>query len=182
MAEKFVHINIFTGGKRPTGVTGLPGAGSHSTKGRYESTMVVSGYVSGAFRLTIFPDNMDVKGRICDGTYAIFLGFHDPKKPRQSDLEVKTNGFRPVIVFNANLAVPVESNDPNKFTATEIHIHNGWSGWKASMPMSEGCLLVHPDDWAKFITLFLKAYPRLSQWSVNGGWLGQAIGFATVSG
>jgi hypothetical protein len=181
MAAGFVHINISTGGKLPTGVTGLPGAQSHNTGGRYESTMVVSGHVSGRFRLTVFPDDMNVKGRIRDGVYPIFLGFHNPKKPQESDLEVRTNGFRPVIVFNANLPVPVQSNDPKKTTSTGIHIHNGWYGWKSGMPMSEGCLLVYPDEWAKFISLFLKAYPKLSQWSVNGGWVGEAIGFAFVN-
>jgi hypothetical protein len=181
MSADLVHINISTGGKLPTGVTGLPGAESHRTDGRYESTMTVSGPVHGTFRLSIFPDDMNVKGRIADGTYPIFLGFHDPKKPGPSDLVVRTNGFRAVIVFNANLSVPVKSNNAQKTSATEIHIHNGWYGWKAGMPMSEGCLLVHPDDWTRFITLFLKGFPKLEQWSVNSGWVGEAIGFAFVS-
>jgi hypothetical protein len=181
MPANLVRIRISTGGKLPTGVQGFPEADSHKTAGRYESTMFVTGAVSGSYRLSIFPDDMNVKGRIKDGVYPIFLGFHDPKKPKQSDLEVRTNGFRPVIVFNANMAVPVESLNPEKTTSTEIHIHNGWYGWKAGMSMSEGCLLVHPDDWSKFIGSFLKAYPNLSEWSVNGRWIGQAIGFATVT-
>ena len=181
MAADIVHINISTGGKLPTGVTGLPGAEDHHATGRYESTMNVSGAVAGRFRLSIFPDDMTVKGRIQDGTYPIFLGFHDPKKPQVSDLVVRTNGFRAVIVFNANMPVPVLSNNPEKTSATEIHIHNGWWGWKTGLPMSEGCLLVHPDDWSPFITLFLKGFPKLEQWSMNSGWVGQAIGFAVVS-
>ncbi|MFL5331520.1 MAG: hypothetical protein ACJ8C4_21735 [Gemmataceae bacterium] len=176
----FVHINVATD-KLPTGVIGLPGAKSHDINGRYESTMTVSGRVAGKFRLSIFPDNMNVKGRIRDGTYPIFLGFHNPKKPTESDLAVRTNGMRAVIVINANLPVLVKSNDPKKTTSTGIHFHNGWYGWTEGISMSEGCLLVHPSDWERFIKLFLKAYPTLAEWSVKGGWVGQAIGFAIIS-
>ncbi|MGL4551090.1 MAG: peptidoglycan-binding domain-containing protein [Gemmataceae bacterium] len=176
-----VSVTFRHGGKKPTGVTGLPGAADHTTGTRYESSVTVSGGVSGTFRGSIYPDDMNVKGRLVDGTYDIYLGFHKPGDPKAADLVVRTNGFRAVLVVNANNNVPVASNLATKTTSNGIHIHNGYNTWNASAAMSEGCLILHPADWSEFLTLFLKAYPDLADWVAGGGRLGKKIGTVTVS-
>ena len=123
---------------------------------------------------------MNVKGRIKDGTYDIYLGFHHAGTPTEKDLVVRTNQFRAVLIVNANNSVPVISNSPTKVTASGIHIHNGYNHWVASTPMSEGCLILAPNDWAGFITLFLKGYPSLADWTAGGGRLGKKIGTLKV--
>jgi hypothetical protein len=74
----------------------------------------------------------------------------------------------------------VDSNNRAKTTADGIHIHNGYYHWKAAHPMSEGCLLIHPAEWSNFITLFLDAFPLLSDWSIHGTRVGRQIGMVTV--
>jgi hypothetical protein len=167
--------------KQPTGVTGLPGAEITTTATRYESLVTVSGGLSGAFKASIYPDNMDIKGRIKDGTYDIYLGFHKPGTPKQEDLVVRINNFRAVLVVNANGSVPVISNNPGKITSAGIHIHNGYNHWTAAVPMSEGCLILHPADWPNFIKLFLDAFPKLEDWSTDGTRLGKKIGTLRVT-
>jgi hypothetical protein len=71
-------------------VTGLPGASNKHTSNRYESNVTVAGGLSGHFRGSIYPDNMDVKGHLLNGTYPVFLGFHKPGIPTDDDLEVRT--------------------------------------------------------------------------------------------
>ena len=143
MARQFVHINVSTGNNLPTGVTGLPGADKHDTDARYESTMVVSGQVSGQFRLSIFPDDMNVKGRTKDGIYPIFLGFHTPKRPTASDLEVRTNGFRPVIVIKCQPACvgPKQRAQEDHF---DRHPHPQRLVWLAEGRADVGRLSVSP--------------------------------------
>jgi hypothetical protein len=46
--------------------------------------------------------------------------------------------------------------------------------------MSEGCLILHPADWSKFISLFINAFPKVSDWSINGSRVGRQIGTVTV--
>ncbi len=167
-------------GKQPTGVTGLAGAKDTKTATRYESLVSVTGGVMGSFKGSIYPDNMDIKGRLVDGTYDLYLGFHKPSTPKASDLVMRTNGFRAVLVVNANRAVSVTSNLASKKTSDGIHVHNGWANWKADVPMSEGCLILHPTDWPAFIQLFLDAYPDLADWTAGGGRLGKKIGTVTV--
>ncbi len=175
-----VTVVFKNGGKQPTGVTGLPGAGNKTTATRYESTVTVSGGLAGTFHGSIYPDNMNVKGRLRDGTYDIYLGFHHDGTPTPADLVPRTNNFRAVLIVNANGTVPVVSNDPSKTTSSCIHIHNGYYTWNPAVPMSEGCLILAPDDWTAFITLFLNAYPNLADWTAGGGRLGKKIGVVTV--
>jgi hypothetical protein len=175
-----ISVKFSHGNKQPTGVTGLPGASTMTTSTRYESTVAVSGGLTGNFRGSIYPDNMNVKGRLNDGTYDIYLGFHKPGVPQSSDLVVRTNGFRAVLVVNANNSVPVTSNLASKTTSTAIHIHNGYNSWVASTPMSEGCLILHPSDWPAFIKLFLDKFPNIQDWKSSGDRLGKKIGSVTV--
>jgi hypothetical protein len=164
----------------PTGVAGRPCASSNATATRYESSVLVTGGLSGRFRGSVYPDNMDVKGRLLNGSYQIFLGFHTQGVPTQDKLNVKINGFRPVLVINRGQPVPVLSNSPIKNHSAGIHIHNGYHHWSTGTPMSEGCLLLHPSDWSRFLGLFLDAFPSLSDWSTKGSRIGRKIGTVTV--
>jgi hypothetical protein len=167
-------------GHLPTGVVGLPGSTVTATATRYESSVKVAGGLSGAFKGSIYPDNMNVKGHLRDGTYDLYLGFHKPGTPAQKDLCVRTNGFRAVLVVNANKPVPVISNSPTKKTSEAIHVHNGYNHWTPAAPMSEGCLILHPNDWPRFIKLFLDAFPSVEDWTAGGGRLGKKIGQVIV--
>ncbi len=175
-----ISVTFSHGNKQPTGVTGLPGASNTTTSSRYESSVSVTGGVTGTLRGSIYPDNMDIKGRIKDGNYDIYLGFHKPGVPKSTDLVVRTNGFRAVLIVNANNSVPVISNVATKTTSTAIHIHNGYNGWVAGTPMSEGCLILHPADWSGFLTLFLNKFPNIADWTSGGERLGKKIGSLTV--
>jgi hypothetical protein len=172
---------LFQSTRLPTGVTGLPGAAKPSTSGRYESTVTLSGGLSGRFKGSIYPDNMNVKGRLLNGTYDVFLGFHKPGHPTKHDLKVRTNGFRPVLVVNGGRPIPVSSFSPTKKTSDGIHIHNGYYHWTTASPMSEGCLIIAPNDWTAFLSKFLQAFPSIDDWSTNGSRVGRKIGTVTVS-
>jgi peptidoglycan hydrolase-like protein with peptidoglycan-binding domain len=181
-ARGTITVSFSHRSKLPTGVTGLPGSTDKTTNTRYESIVTVSGGgISGSFRGSIFPDNMNVKGRIKDGTYDLSLGFHKPGTPKQEDLVVRTNGCRAALVVNSNGSVPVISNDRTKQTSSAIHVHNGYNTWVASTPMSEGCQILHPADWPAFIKLFIAAYPNVSDWlAPNGDRIGKKIGTLKV--
>jgi hypothetical protein len=72
----------------------------------------------------------------------------------------------------------VTSFNPDKNTSTAIHVHNGWSPASRG---SDGCLTIHPSDWARFIQIFLDLYPDLSDWYAgNGSWRGRNIGTLIV--
>ena len=175
-----VHVTFKHGSIYPTGVTGLPGATDKTTNTRYESKVTVSGGVAGSFKGSIYPDNMNVKGRLKDGTYDIYLGFHKDGSPKQEDLVVRTNGCRACLVVNNNGTVPVISNEPTKQTSSYIHVHNGYNTWVASTPMSEGCPLIHPADWPGFIKLFINAYPNIGDWVTGAVRVGKKVGTVTV--
>ena len=175
-----INIKVSHGNKQPTGVTGLPGAANTTTATRYESTLTVSGGLTGSFRCSIYPDNMNVKGHLTDGSYPIYLGFHKAGTPQSADLVVRTNGFRAVLVVNANNSVSVKSNLSSKTTATHIHIHNGYNTWNASTPMSEGCVILHPADWSNFIKLFLDKFTNIDDWKSTGDRVGKKIGELTI--
>lgn len=180
-APPVTQVSIFFRSfRQPTGVRGLPGASNRTTFTRYEADVLVTGVVQGSFRGSVYPDDMDVKGHLPGGTYPVFLGFHKAGTPSDKDLEVRTNGFRPVLVVNGGNRLPVVSNSGSKTHADGIHIHNGYPHWHAHHPMSEGCLLIHPGDWSRFITLFLDAYPKLSDWSAHGSRVGARVGTVTV--
>jgi hypothetical protein len=164
----------------PTGVRGLPGAQISHTDTRYEADVTLSGGLSGRFKGSIYPDDMNVKGRVLDGKYDVFLGFHKPGKPSQDMLKVLTNGFRPVLVINKSNALRVSSLSPAKTTSVGIHIHNGYYQWKEASPMSEGCLIIHPSHWKDFLDKFIKAFPNIADWSNNGERIGKRIGSVSV--
>jgi hypothetical protein len=148
---------------------------------KYESIVTVSGGRSGTFRASIYPDDMFGHGRIKDGTYDLYLGFH--KRSGKSsdltddDLEVRINGLRAALVVNRDHSVPVISDNPAKVTGSSIHVHNGYKGERGS----EGCLVLHPSDWKGFIELFLDAYPHISDWVTATSWVGKKLGGLTVS-
>ncbi len=150
-----------------------------SGPGMYESTVSLVGPQQGIFRGSIYPDDMNVKGRIKDGTYDLSLTLHHKNgTPTAADLQVKTSGDRrPALTVNNDGTVPVISNSPAKTTSSCIHVHNGFNSERGS----EGCLTLQPSDWARFITNFLELYPDLSDWYAgNGSWRGRRIGSLIV--
>jgi hypothetical protein len=150
-----------------------------SGAGMYESTITLAGPRHGIFRGSIYPDDMNVKGRIKDGTYDLSLTFHHKNGvPTANDLVVKTEGdLRPALTVNNSGSVPVISNNPSKTTSAGINVHNGFS----SRRWSEGCLTLQPSDWTRFIRTFLDLYPDLSDWyEGNGSWRGRKIGTLVV--
>ncbi len=151
-----------------------------STKGTdalYESKVTISG-ASGTFRGSIYPDDMSVKGRIKDGIYDLYIGFHkrEGHTPGAADLVVRTQGFRAALIVNADASVPVISNNAAKTTSQAIHVHNGFT----SKRFSDGCPTLHPSDWSAFIEIFLKAYPNLSDWTAKSTYVGKKIGVLEV--
>lgn len=154
--------------------------GSHGTDGLYESTVSVTGPKSGTFRGSIFPNDMSVKGRIKDGSYSLYIGFHKrgggSATPKAGDLVVRTNGFRATLIVNNDASVPVKSDNVSKTTSSAIHVHNGYRTKRES----DGCPTLHPDDWSRFIKLFLGAYPGLGVWTSTSKYVGQKIGVLEV--
>ncbi|MCA9136648.1 MAG: hypothetical protein KDB00_07810 [Planctomycetales bacterium] len=70
-------------------------------------------------------------------------------------------------------AVTVESDDPTKTTSYGINVHNGLTGTTRS---SDGCLNLPPEDWKKFIKLFLDAFPNINDWHTVAANTGKRIG------
>jgi hypothetical protein len=151
---------------------------SKGTDALYESTVTVSGGKTGTFRGSIYPDDMSVKGRIKDGTYDIYIGFHkrEGHTPKAGDLVARSQGFRAALIVNADGVVPVESNNPTKKTSQLIHVHNGFN----SKRFSDGCPTIHPSDWNKFIQIFLDTYPNLSDWTETSTYIGKKVGTLEV--
>jgi hypothetical protein len=149
-----------------------------SGAGMYESTITLVGPKSGTFRGSIYPDYMNEKGRIKDGTYDLSLTFHHKKGvPTARDLVVKTDGdLRPALTVNDCGSVPVISDNPAKTTSAGINVHNGFS----SRRWSDGCLTLQPSDWSRFIQIFLDLYPNLDDWYGNGSWRGAKVGSLKV--
>lgn len=113
---------------------------------------------------SIYPDNMQRYGRVQDGRYPIFLGFHkrdgkQEKNVTQDDLEVRTKNFRAALIVNDDKSVPIESDGTAK-TSGFIHIHNGFHNSRGS----HGCLTIEPRYWSKFLTFFINAYPDVEHW------------------
>lgn len=137
----------------------------------------------GTFTGSIFPDDLKVRGRLKDGQYDLYLGLHRRSKdgkaltPSKSDLVVKSQGWlRPALIVNADRPVPVHSLKPGKTTSTYIHVHNGGRTVRGS----EGCLTLIPDDWARFITIFLERYPDLADWHQDGKYYGRKVAVLEV--
>jgi hypothetical protein len=137
----------------------------------------------GSFTGSIFPDDMKVRGRVKDGAYDLHLGLHRRSKdgkaltPSKADLVVKSQGWlRPALIVNADGPVPVESLNPDKKTSTYIHVHNGYRERRSS----EGCLTLMPDDWPRFISLFLDRYTEFADWHANGKYFGRKVAVLEV--
>jgi hypothetical protein len=150
-------------------------ASTSSAGNLYESTVTVSGRT---FRGSIYPDDMSVKGRIKDGTYDLYLGFHKRAghTPNSSDLVARDNGFRAALIVNNDFSVPVISDNSSKTTSSLIHVHNGFN----SKRYSDGCPTIHPTDWPGFIEIFLKTFPNLQDWTAQNSYVGRKIGSLEV--
>ena len=169
-----VTLTVSHGGKIPTN-TKFATTTPPTADGLYESTFALSGGASGTFRGSIYPDDMTDKGRVIDGTYPLHIGFHkgglQPKEPAAS-LVVKTQGIRAGLLVNARNSVPVQSDNSSKTTSIGINVHNGFN----SKRESDGCLTLHPSDWARFIQTFLDAHPEIDDWHTLGNNTGKRIG------
>ena len=122
---------------------------------------------------------MTVKGRVVDGTYPLHIGFHKgggAARQTAADLVVKTKGIRAGLLVNARNGVPVHSDDPGKTTSYGINVHNGFNSSRGS----DGCLTLHPTDWARFIQLFLDAFPDIEDWHTLGNNTGKQIGSLVI--
>ncbi len=173
-----VTLTVTHGGKIPTG-TKFKVTTPATASGLYESTFTLSGGLNGTFRGSIWPDDMTVKGRVLDGTYPLHIGFHKgggAAKQGADNLVVKTEGIRPGLLVNARNAVNVQSDNPDKKTSSGINVHNGFS----SARFSDGCLTLHPSDWAGFIKLFLDAFPDIDDWHSVGVNTGKKVGSLVI--
>ena len=163
-------VTIQHGGKVPASAVG----GTKTTNDLYESTLTISGAANGTFRASFWPDDITQRGRLKDGSYDLYIGFHKRagSTPSKSNLVVKKNGFRAALIVNKDLSVPVHSDKAGKTTSSSIHVHNGFN----TKRYSDGCPTLHPDDWARFIQVFLTAYPNLSDWVSTNAYVGRKIG------
>jgi hypothetical protein len=174
-----ITLTATHGGKIPTN-TKFKKSTPATAAGAYESTFTLSGGLTGSFRGSIWPDDMTVKGRVIDGTYPLHIGFHKgggAAKQTAANLVVKYEKIRPGLLVNARNGVPVKSDDPGKVESWGINVHNGWS---ATNRESDGCLTLHPDDWARFIQLFLDAFPDINDWHAVGTNTGKKIGSLVI--
>jgi len=169
-----IIATISHGGKIPTNTKFK--VATPSTAGEmYESTLVLSGGLSGSFRCSIYPDDMTVKGRVVDGSYPLHIGFHkggSAAKQKASDLVVRTEGIRAGLLVNARNGVPVQSDNASKTTSYGINVHNGFNSKRGS----DGCVTIRPTEWPKFIQAFLDAFPNIDDWHTLGSNTGKKIG------
>lgn len=173
VGDQQITLTVRHGGQIPTNTNGLA-----STSGTmYESTFVLSGAVSGQFTGSIYPDDMNVKGRVVDGSYPLHIGFHKGgSAARQTTLAVETQGIRCGLLVNARNGVPVESNNASKTTSYGINVHNGFN----SQRYSDGCLTLQPADWSNFISLFINAFPNIDDWHTVGTNTGKRVGTLVI--
>ncbi|HVK13854.1 MAG TPA: hypothetical protein VM597_34245 [Gemmataceae bacterium] len=172
-----ITLTATHGGKIPTATKFK--ATPATAGGMYESTFTLSGGLSGTFRGSIYPDDMTVKGRVIDGTYPLHIGFHkggSAAKQTAANLVVKTQDIRAGLLVNARNGVPVQSDNPSKTESFGINVHNGFN----SARFSDGCLTLHPDDWARFIQLFLDAFPNIEDWHAVGTNTGKKVGSLVI--
>jgi hypothetical protein len=170
-----ITLTVKHGNKIPKVTTGV----TPTETTLYESTFTLSGGLTGTFRGSIYPDDMNVKGRLVDGTYPLHIGFHKGGgKPKltAADLVHRTQGVRAGLLVNARNSVPVSSNSASKTTSVGINVHNGFRQRR----YSDGCLTLHPDDWKKFIEKILAAYPNIADWHTIGANTGKKIGSVVI--
>lgn len=153
-----ITMTISHGGKVPTNTIGA----TPTITDMYESSISLSGGISGTFRGSIFPKDLDRYGKLVDGTYPLHIGFHHGGggAPRQEKLEVLFEGIRCGLLVNARNSVPVTCNDPLKTTAGGVNVHNGFNSGRGS----EACVTIQPNDWSRFISLFIRAFPNIEDW------------------
>ena len=58
-----------------------PTNATKGTAGLYESKVTVTGPRTGSFRGSIYPDDLSQRGRLKDGTYDLYIGFHKRAGP-----------------------------------------------------------------------------------------------------
>ena len=145
----------------------------------YESDVSISGGLSGAFKGSVWPDDMLNHKRILDGVYPLHIGFHQGSgtTPTLSHLVVETRKTpRAALLVNCRNSIDATNSKKAKTTAIGVNIHNGWQNERGS----EACLTIPPGEWAAFITLFLNAYPNLSDWTKVGDRTGINIGTVEI--
>ena len=175
-----VTLTVSHGGLVPTGTTRAKGESVGTHDGAYESSFVLSGGLTGTFRGSIWPNDMTKKGHLVDGEYPIHIGFHKgggKAKQGADNLVHKTKGIRAALLVNARNGVSVHSDLSSKTTSYGVNIHNGLSAAKRS---SDGCPNLPPDDWKRFIQLFLDAYPNIKDWHTVGTNTGKKVGTLIV--
>ena len=152
---------------------------SGAAGGLYESKVIVAGKGRHVFRGSIYPDNINQRGRLRDGKYDLNIGFHKRRGhvPTAADLVARKNGFRAALIVNADKTVPVISNKASKTKSSYIHVHNGFNSARYSL----GCCTIHPSDWANFIKFFLNTYPDLATWQATNRYVGQKIGKLVIT-
>jgi hypothetical protein len=169
-----ITLTVTHNNKIPTG-TKFKNITPATASGLYESDFTLSGGLNGSFRGSVYPDDMTVKGRVVDGTYPLHIGFHKGgggPKQTASDLVVKTRDIRAGLLVNARNPVNVQSDSPTKKTSVGINVHNGFNNAR----YSDGCLTLHPQDWQRFIQLFLDAFHSIDDWHTLGTNTGKQIG------
>lgn len=170
-----ITLTVQHGGKMPT-KTKRKGNESATFNGMYESTFTLSGGgVNGTFKGSIWPDDMTVKGRVIDGTYPLHIGFHkggSAAKQGADKLVMKREGIRPGLLVNMRKPVSVQSDNPGKTTSVGINVHNGFNNNRGS----DGCLTIQPNDWPRFIQIFLDGFPDINDWHAMYNNTGKKIG------
>lgn len=173
-----ITLTVMHGGLIPT-KTKFKVATPSTAGGMYESSFELSGGLTGSFQGSIYPDDMTVKGRLIDGTYPLHIGFHKGgglARRTAADLVARTEGIRAGLLVNARNSVPVQSDDPGKTTSAGINVHNGFNSGRGS----DGCLTLQPSDWARFIQLFLDAFPDIEDWHAVGDNTGKKVGSLVI--
>ena len=168
-----ITLTVQHGNKIPTKTNGL----TATITEMYESTFTLSGALSGTFSGSIYPNDMDVKGRVVDGTYPLHIGFHQGgTAPKQTDLTLKTEKIRPGLLVNCRSSVPVSSNNPSKTTSSGINVHNGFNTKRGS----DGCLTLKSSDWSRFMQPILDMYDDINDWHTIGTNSGKKIGSVII--
>ena len=169
-----ITMTVSHGGKVPTKTNGA----TPTITEMYESSISLSGGLSGSFRGSIFPKDLDRYGKLVDGTYPLHIGFHHGGggTPRQETLEVKWEGVRCGLLVNGRNQVPVSCNNPSKTTALGVNVHNGFTSGRGS----EACVTLQPSDWSNFISLFIRAFPDINDWHAMYKNTGKRIGQIVV--
>ena len=172
-AGGLITLSVAHGGQVPTNTNGSTATSSLM----YESTFTLSGSLTGTFQGSIYPDDMNVAGRVKDGTYPLHIGFHrGGGGAKQTQLKALTQGVRPGLLVNCRSSVPVTSNNASKTTAVGINVHNGFNSSRGS----EGCLTLKPSDWTSFINLFLNKYTDIDDWHAVATNSGKKIGSLVI--